>query len=347
MKFYLFLFLFIFSCSTGGPLKSLLKAPSEPEEWAPPVTEYRPHLALTAEELGKAQFSTKAMERWRKYRWAMNLSEQKNMQAQSCSIFQELAQDDKFILASLAKLRQEWLCNSEEASPTLSLEEKKIYEDLLADKTLKESQKTKSLDDDVPALLEKARLSKHYQEKESLLKEAVAVAQKSQNKNLITQAETALFKNSPRLNPQPQKEDLMSIASNHRLWREFDQALKIYLQLIADPKLDSEEKYNAYKAWRHTLKTAQRRNEYIESTARMAQWSFERWKAAPKDFTNQKRLADSQLLLARTLWTEDRTNEALKTLKRTRRWLSGLYPMDELNFILSRIFEERDRKSVV
>ncbi len=343
------LLLFISACSTS--LKSVppldLKVSAEPTDRAPRLLSYRSHINLTNDQLTQTQFKDLAMERWRKHSLALKLlKESKASKKISCPYWQDLSQDETYPLNKVAQIYFTTHCEPVGNSATkksleLTSEEKSIYDEILAEKLFSESQQTETLEDDVTALLEKAKWTTHFQDRQNLFESALKKAQATKYNLLISTAEAALYKSSPRLNPSPKDSELMAVASDHRLWREFDPALKIYRSILKNKEATSDEKFAAHKAIRQTLKTAERRNEYIEATASLAQWTNDHWKANPKDFSSRKRFHDSQLLLVRTLWTEDRTLEALKTLKRTERWLQGTYPMEEVNFVRSRIFEER------
>jgi soluble lytic murein transglycosylase len=369
----IFLFLTLVGCSSSPkkpiagpvavPAPSQSPAPElippkvsvEPEDRAPRFSAYRSLSHLTTDELAKTKMETPPLERWRQHTLALRLLDEKP--AESCPLWQSLAADTKYPLHKLAQLHLEVSCDvssdvTHEAKGKnpidFSSEEKSLYDELIAAKDLQAAILTDNLEDDVAALLENAHLSSHFQEREETFKKALAKAKEGHKATVIANAEAALFKNSPRLNPHPKDTEMMSVAADYRLWREFDPALKIYRSIAKNRFSKPEEKLAALKAIRQTLKTAERRNEYIESTAEIARWTYQTWKKFPNDFQSQKRFYDSQMLLARTLWTEERTEEALKTLKRTERWLTGRYPLDELNFIRSRIYEgQKDYNSAL
>ena len=319
----------------------------EPADRAPRLSTYRPYLKLSPEELGNAKYEDAALERWRKHTLALhwvNTATEKGFEKQknSCPYWQDLANDETYPLKKVALIYLETYCApSVKINLELTAEEKSIYDELLAEKLFSESQVTETLEDDVTALLEKAKWSTHFQDRQNFFKQALVKAQATHNKTMIANAEAALYKSSPRLNPQAKEADLMGVAADHRLWREFEPALKIYKGILKNKNFTSDEKFAAHKAIRQTLKTAERRIEYIEATGNLARWTYQNWKLNPREASARKRFHDSQLLLVRTLWTEDRTEEAIKTLKRTERWLAGSYPMDEVNFVRARIFEER------
>ncbi len=345
------LILILSGCATHPPVAPAITAvaPTLPQvsaesaDRAPRFLAYRAYSQLSIEDLSAAKYSSTALERWRKHSLALRLLDRpKEQQKDSCPYWQELSKDENYPLKKVALLHFAIHCGTgAKINLDLSSEEKSIYDELLAEKDFSDSQKTESLADDVTGLLEKAKWTSHFQDRQSLFEQALEKAQASHDKDLISLAEAALYKSSPRLNPHPKETEMMSVAADHRLWREFEPALKIYRSVLKNKNSTADEQFAAHKAIRQTLKTAERRNEYIEATGNLARWTYQYWKANPQDASARKRFHDSQLLLVRTLWTEDRTEEALKTLKRTERWLTGSFPMDEVNFVRARIYEER------
>ncbi len=347
----LVLALLISSCATRPSVvapnlpapPTLPQISAETADRAPRFLTYKGSSQLSNEDLSSAKYNDAALERWRKHTLALRLLDApQEKQKDSCPLWQDLSKDESYPLKKVALLHFAIQCGTTvKINLDLSSEEKSIYDELLAEKDFSDSQKTEKLEDDVTGLLEKAKWTSHFQDRQGLFEQALEKARASGDKSLISLAESALYKSSPRLNPHPKDSEMMSVAADHRLWREFEPALKIYRNILKNKNSPAEEQFAAHKAIRQTLKTAERRNEYIEATGNLARWTYQFWKASPHDSLARKRFHDSQLLLVRTLWTEDRTEEALKTLKRTERWLTGAFPMDEVNFVRARIYEER------
>jgi soluble lytic murein transglycosylase len=339
MRYLVVLFLIISSC-TSGPKKPTLSFSEDSDDWAPPFKDYRAHVDLKPQDLEQQTFKNISLERWRKYTLALKLSETKVTRPQACSLWQSLSEDKTFALARLSKIRRSIICPKLSEAVELNAEESYVYTEALADKAVMDSLRSPGYEDNVDALITKGRISFHYQEREEYFRKAVTIAQKSGSEALISKARAILLKNSPRLNPTPAREELMSAATDFRLWRQFDPALNLYRRVLAT-STSSDETYTAMRAIRQTLKTAERRLQYVQATQRIAQWAFKQWKKSPKDISTQKRLHDAQLELARTLWTEDRTGEAVRAILNNEKWLTGIYPMDETYFVRARINEEK------
>lgn len=337
MRYLIILCLFITSCSSG-PKKPTLSFSDNSDDWAPAFKNYRAFLNVPTEELEQQKFSNKSLERWRQYTLALKLSTKSA--AKACPIWQALSEDKDFVLAHLSKLRRGITCPKLSEPVELNPEESYVYTEVLADKALTDSIRTPGFEDNVDALIAKGRVSVHYQDREQYFRQAVLVAQKSGSEALISKARAILLKNSPRLNPTPAREEWMSTATDFRLWRQFDPALVFYRKILANPT-SPDETFTVLRSIRQTLKTAERRNEYVNATRNVAAWAFRMWRKNPKDPAAQRRLHDAQLELARTLWTEDRTGEAVRTIKNIEKWLGKTFPMDEVYFVRARINEEK------
>ncbi|HWU42189.1 MAG TPA: tetratricopeptide repeat protein, partial [Bdellovibrio sp.] len=130
-------------------------------------------------------------------------------------------------------------------------------------------------------------------------------------------------------------------ATDYRFRREFDKALATYHKIINSREASAEDKFQAYKNIRMTFKVAQRRDEYIHASSDLVNWAKIQFKKNKKDRKTVARFHDTQVLFARTLWTEDQGDHAMKVLNETHRLLRGLYPMDEVYMIMGRMEEEK------
>lgn len=278
--------------------------------------------------------------RWWKTYTLATLKKEKAPQ-ESCEGFKTLSTEQDFPLHDLALLRAYEVCPQRESLTELPASMAPWYRDLYVDIKLKEAQESPDLHDDLTAYVEKARLESNKKNKEDLYMKALLIAQKLENKEDIAQIQALLYKNSPRLNPLPTFKDLSSVASDYRFHREFDNALKTYKKILNDKQASTDDTFQALKNVRQTYKVVQRRSDYINATADLVNWSKKQFQKNKKDRRAVARYHDAQVLFAKTLWTEDQTSQAVKVLNETHRLLRGLYPMDEVYFVLGRIEEEK------
>lgn len=261
--------------------------------------------------------------------------------AEACTGFKTLSEVSEFPLHDLALLRAYEVCPHTNKLSPLPQTVNPWYRDLSADIKMKTALETPDLKDDLEALQEKAQLESNKKNKEDYLSKALLLAQKLDRKDDSAQIQAQLYKNSPRLNPAPSFKELSSVALDYRFHREFDKALITYKKIIANPESNVDDKFQAFKNIRMTYKVAQRRQEYINASSDLVTWSKKQFKDNKKDRKAIARFHDTQVLFARTLWTEDQNSNALKTLNETHKLLRGLYPMDEVYFIMGRMEEEK------
>lgn len=276
---------------------------------------------------------------WKNYTLAQSL--RPTAPTESCEKFTSLATDHSFPLHDLALLRAYEVCLDHTQLPALPGSVAPWYRDLFVEIKYKESARTTELNDDLAATVEKARLESNKKNKEDLYKAALVLAEKMGLTEEIVRIQEALYKNSPRLKPEPAFKELNSVAADFRFHRQFDEALKVYQEILKSKQATSDDQFSALKNIRQTYKVAQRKNDYINATADLVNWAKKELKKNKKDKRAITRLHDAQVLFAKTLWTEDQTSRAIATLRETQKLLKGSYPMDEVYFILARIDEEK------
>ncbi len=276
---------------------------------------------------------------WKTY--TLSLQKKESKPAEACAGFKGLSLDHSFPLHDLALLRAYEVCPNTEKLNELPGSVAPWYRDVFADIKLKEALETSDLKDDLAAYVEKAKLESNKKNKEDLYIKALTAALKLEAKADIESVQTALYKNSPRLNPEPTLRDLGNVAMDYRFHREFEKALTTYRKILATPSTSTEEYFLALKNIRQTYKVAQKRTEYINATADLVNWAKAEFQKNKKDRRAVARYHDAQVLFAKTLWTEDQTSRAVQVLNETHKFLRGMYPMDEVFFILGRIDEER------
>jgi soluble lytic murein transglycosylase len=250
----------------------------------------------------------------------------------SCDLFSSLAQEPEFPLKDLALLRSRQVCP---ADKKIALPENvnPWYKTLYLDIRLAEKE-------DAATLYEKSRQESNLRKKEQWLLQALDKAKTAPPEGVsVADIQKALYRISPRFIPHPPSSEWLAVANDQRAHREFDKALATYKKVLRKGTLD--ERFHALKGLRQTYKIMERKNDYIAATADLVNWTRKQFTAHKKDSRAVARFHDAQVLLVRTLWTEDQTTQAVKTLNETQRLLKGRYPMDEVYFLQGRIEEEK------
>ncbi len=280
---------------------------------------------------------------WKRYRQGL-LSLEKNPDF-ACIQFTALAKEPHFPLKDIALLRAHQSCVDTASLPSLNPElyrtTYKWSQDVLADVLLKSARKTEDKKDDLEALKEMARQETIAKKKEQYLLEALKIAEDLKSESEIEAVQGQLFRSSPRLKPHLTFKELPTAAMDFRQRREFEKALILYKKILKNSNATAEDKFLALKNIRMTYKVAQNKNAYIDATAQLVNSCKANYKKNKKDPQNIRHLHESYVLLARTLWTEDRLNLALKYLTEAQRQLKSIHSLDEIYFVLGRMAEEK------
>lgn len=280
---------------------------------------------------------------WKKYRQGL-LAMEKNPEL-ACPQFSSLAKEVHFPLHDLALLRAHQTC-AETAGlaaidPELYKNNYKWAQDVLADVQLKQARKTPDKADDLAALKESARQESIPKKKELYLLEALKIAEEMKSEEEVSAINAQLYKTSPRLKPDLTLKEMPGAAMDYRQHRDFDKALALYDKILKNPQATADEKFQALKNIRMTYKVAQNKNAYIDATTQLVNSSKADFKKNKRDPQNIKRLHESYVLLARTLWTEDHISLAQTYLTEAQRQLRGIHSLDEIYFVLGRMAEEK------
>lgn len=218
--------------------------------------------------------------------------------------------------------------------------EKIWYQSLIYETQLKLANKTKNQTLQIQSLINMSNLEKNFSKKEDLLEQAVHIAKELNDPALIEQANSALYINSPRLDPNLKNTDPLRVARDHRTHREFSKALQIYRQIRRNTKNNIEKRFAALKQEIMTLKSQQMKPEHIQAVQTLYQFL----KSNLKTLGTNKSTLDGFLICIRAFWTDGNTEYAQKILANTLDIFSKNktpdYSLDEPHWVMARIYEE-------
>lgn len=295
-------------------------------------------LPPTAEQLAKEPTLKNAA--WFKKFKAADEAQQQGRKEIACPAFRDLGLDALFPLSDLALLRAHQICpyTDDLPAPRGAEATKWFAEDAL--KARDAEWDRLSLPEQVNHLWEKAAIEKDDRQRELNLMDAVGLAENSGDAALTEDARGRLWKNSPRLKPNPEKKDYAAIAGDYRKWREFSRAVMLERKRLQDPALRNDERFAILKSIRQTWKSSQNKNEMLAATTELVNFARQDFRKHRRDPGTARRLLEARLLFARTVWTESRRDLGQKALNETRRDLAGLVSFEELYFLLGRMEEE-------
>ncbi len=218
----------------------------------------------------------------------------------SCALFTELSLDKRFPLHQVAYLHAIETCDIyplvQEVEPALKDFEKEVQ--------LKRAIKINDLHLQTQLLLEKTRQNLPAQKRIELLHEVLRLAELTQNKKALDEAQKRLFRLSPKLNPEA---DPLSNAEDLKKHRDYSKAITVYNQLLADSK--NPQRLQALKGLRQTYKLMHDKAKVLQISKEMV--VFANKKLKPK---NLEAFHNTMLDVARVYWTYGQGLEAEKLL---------------------------------
>ena len=179
------------------------------------------------------------------------------------------------------------------------------------------------------------KLSSNKNKKEAHLKSALRLARIYKDPRL-KQWEEQLKAMSPRYIKNPSLSQMLNTAHDFRRVRDFKKAIFYYRKLLNSSKAAFQDKHHAFKWLRWIYKDQNNKAKYLKASEEWKQFlkrSIKTHKSAGRFYY------EASSLLARSLWTLGRTQEALNSLKQTEKVLKK-GRLFEVNRLRGFIYEE-------
>jgi soluble lytic murein transglycosylase len=270
--------------------------------------------------------------------------------AKACALWIEVSNNNHFPLVKLARLHAVETCplTRQEITPWLgvltSSDQEPWLKELTQHAALARAVKASDKKAEMQYRIEMAA-SEHQQAAQLALLDRALTLAKEQNDQRTEESVRALMqKVAPRLIVDPKPPEYMSVASDYRRARGFDNARSFYQKVFESTDTTDIEKLKALDGIRMTYKLDGQREKFLKSTHQYS--DFAREKFFPKNAKllrkTQKlsKYVETRILLARTIWTENSPQGALQVLTALERELKGRFPVDESMFLRARIAEE-------
>lgn len=236
----------------------------------------------------------------------------------ACTRLKYLASYDNFPLKKLAEIRQ-----LKECSLTKSQYQEKINElfattppwlnEEMANTVLEVALAKKLSQETAKAAQLISKLKKTKGEKEHYIKMAESHAKISGNSDLINQIVSEKEQIAPRLKTKIAREDYLNVAKDFEKVRQFDNSRKYYQKVFNDSGFSPEDRFNAFDRWKLTYKLDRDLTGFLGQSKFMSK-TLNAWrKKNPKDWHSY--YVDSEIALARALWTRHQRAEGEKALK--------------------------------
>lgn len=261
----------------------------------------------------------------------------------SCQFFTQVSSEPGSPLAHLALLRTLEVCPA-----TTPLNTAQIFDQIkepwlqpaAAVAAHKRSVELKNESEELQYTPYLIRQAKTQSQKITLLNRAIDLATKSGQKEKQAELEKQLYEVAPRLLPSPEEKDFLKVANDFRQARLFKNARDYYNRIIANPKASDLEKYKALDGIRSSYKLEDKTSEYIRATANLSKFAEYRFKKKSTKRDWVAKFHDSQILLARTVWTKRSAAQAKRIVLDLQKTLGKDFPQTESYWLLARIAEE-------
>lgn len=146
-------------------------------------------------------------------------------------------------------------------------------------------------------------------EKQNLINEAILIAKKLEDDELIVKYQKAAIELSPSLSVDESQKNNFDVARDYESKRKFDQARNEYQKIIQSSEFTNKEKYKAYNLYRTSFKTERKLDLFREKSIEMENY-FKNTYESSQDTKDLELWIDSIIAHSRAIWTDHFTIEA-------------------------------------
>ena len=252
------------------------------------------------------QYSHKTANLWKlRYHKALLLKE-KDKEA-SCKIMKELGEIQVFPLKDLALIESYKFCSYPEG---LEFDPDQFPDWLRLRLAHAFYQRRKIFENPKQTLKATSYLAQNSVYKDlrvSYLKHALSLANEQEDEPSSSQIAQLLYKEAPRLKPNPGPEDYFSVAEDLRRNRSFESAVAFYLKILNSSTADFEEKNLSFKGLGRIYKIQKNSKKRITNSRQWSDWLLE-------ENTEQSLIQHygRHLELARQQWNRNNKEKAIQ-----------------------------------
>ena len=182
-------------------------------------------------------------------------------------------------------------------------------------------------------------LSEQKYLKEKYLVTAIETAKQINDRRWLKWKKT-LRKLSPRYISRPSHSQKLKVAHDFRKARQFKKAVFYYRQLLNSPQSSFREKNESFKWIRWTYKMQKNRKKYLTATLQWKNWLKRKMNTDKRAIGIYHNIF---YLLARTQWTLNQNDKALRTLAQIEKELHKRFSLFKVYRMKALIFAEEGR----
>ncbi|MES2855606.1 MAG: lytic transglycosylase domain-containing protein, partial [Bdellovibrionota bacterium] len=197
-----------------------------------------------------------------------------------------------------------------------------------------------------------AKFEKVATDRVKLHQRALELSKEIGNEEEAAQAQIRLEETAPRFLKEPKPEQFAAVASDLRKNRDFNEARAMYGKIIASAEASDLEKLSALDGIRMSFKLENRVDDYIAATHTFSEFARVHFllpglRSFKKDRSGARallgRYLETQMILARAVWTDNSPGKARVILQAAERDVKNKIPVAESVFTRARIEEEAGR----
>lgn len=271
--------------------------------------------------------------------WIQSKSDDDNsISGARCTSLKTLSEENDFPLRSYAQIKFEMLClsSSQPSAPTTSIDEPDWRKSILEDSAAK----TPNLEDDIKLEELNLLLAQNHFQKEAALKDLIRLNEKLGRSEPVARWQKQLDEVSPRFKTSPEASDFLKIAFDYKESMNYPQALVYFKKSFQSSVFSAEKKWDILKNIKLTYKLMQNTSATLNASEKWLKWTRAQFKKYRQSTFWKDRYFETGLLHARSLWTEEKKNQALGLLKSLIQEAPSPSAHSEILFILGKIHEQ-------
>jgi soluble lytic murein transglycosylase len=287
-----------------------------------------------------------AENKWLKdYQWAR--AHQASDSEKSCTIFTSLGSDKKFPAHDIARLRALETCPNENMPQLDRAQWPPYLQELAVDILVKLAGDRGDKTAEMELAVEKSKQRLPQNVKIKWMNLALQRAEELKAEERLAELQKRLYSISPRLNPQPEEKEFLSVANDLRLARKFEKAREYYQKVLGSKLFDTDKKIAALKGIRLSYKNARQNENHLKAAQSLIDFLKRELKTSRRSRALLTASYDAQVYLARALWTLGHVNDAEKIFARLEHTMKGKVSLAELYWLRGRVAEDnKDLESV-
>ncbi|HMN69241.1 MAG TPA: hypothetical protein PKC28_11930, partial [Bdellovibrionales bacterium] len=260
----------------------------------------------------------------------------------ACARFRKLSREEKFPGRDIANLRRWQTCKDPQSAGI----DRQALPPYLQDMALDVGLALAAIGGDKAAELtlatEKSREKLPQREKLRWLELAIRRAEELKQEDQIKELVKRVHMVAPRLIPDPQPSQYLTVAGDFRMSRNFAKAHEYYEKVFSDPGFGLDDKVTALKGRRLAYKNARQMEAHLTASKRLVDYLYRAIKLNPKSNAVKRATYDAELFYGRALWTQGQIAAAGAVFDHVEKRLKGKVSLAELYWLKGRMAEEEN-----